>query len=200
MAKFCCILPPALVRRRSGILALLAACGMALVTSVPATAQWRAYVSGPDEMGNTTVNADAVGASGNALVIHCNQNDTLYLAYLIAGTKSELTEMARSSANMLATLLIEIGNGAPIKFEAEFRLWNSEYLAVVASGRAPGLVAAVQAIGTAKGRIGVGAEVYGLKERSDSIGSAGSAGAMNTVMKECKLDEVAPPASGAARP
>jgi len=200
MAKFCCILPPALARRRSGIVAMVATLGLALVASVPATAQWRAHVSGPDELGNTTVNVQVVGDSGNALVIQCNQNDTLYLAYLIAGTKAQLKEMSTSTARMLATLLLKIGNGAVSKFDAEFRLWNSEYLAVVASGREPELVAAIQAIGSAKGRISVGADVYGLRERSESIGSAGAAAAMNTVMKGCKLDEVAAPTSGDAKP
>jgi hypothetical protein len=199
MAKFCRILP-AFVRQRSGIVAMAATLGLALVASVPATAQWRAHVSGPDELGNTTVNVQVVGDSGNALVIQCNQNDTLYLAYLIAETKSQLKEMSTSTARMLAILLLKTRDGVVNKFDAEFRLWNSEYLAVVASGRVPQLVAAIEAIGSAKGRISVGAEVYGCRERSESIGSAGAAAAMSTVMKGCKLDEVAAPASGAAKP
>jgi hypothetical protein len=187
------------VRWKSGI-ATMVVLGLALVASAPATARWLANVSGPDEMGNTTVNADGIGASGNELVIRCDQNDTLYVAYLIAGTKSQLNEMAKSSESMLATLLLKIGNRTVGKFEAEFRLWNSAYLAVVASGRVPELVAAIQAIGSAKGPISVGAEVYGRRERSESIGSAGAAAAMNTVMHGCNLGEVAAHATGTAKP
>jgi hypothetical protein len=70
---------------------------VAIATIVPARAQWNVRVDGPDVFGASTVVAVVDGDSRNGLVVQCNSEDSLALAYILPGTASELDSMSKSS-------------------------------------------------------------------------------------------------------
>jgi hypothetical protein len=168
--------------------------------SAPACAQWFARAQRPDVFGKSTVIAEENNPSGDGLVVQCDTSGYLGLALISPGTPSELDQMSKAGATVPAKLLVKVDSGAVKKFDAQFRQWNNTYLAVAAEGRTPDLVATIRAIGAATDTIDVGTDILGDQE-SESFDATGSTAAMNTVVKDCKLDEVAPPpAAGATTP
>jgi len=159
---------------------------VAVGTSDRVWAQWVAHVEGADAYGEPAFVAVSAARSGDALLVLCDQTKLLALAYLMPGTPTELAEMSKSGAELPVTLLVKIGDGAQIKFDAELRRWNNKYLAAIAGGRTPELVGIVREIGTTTGAISVGMNILGDKQ-DESFSSAGSAAAMNLATKDCKL-------------
>ena len=163
----------------------------------PAEAQWSAQVTGPDVFGNTTVLAAVDSANGDGLVVQCDQNSELDLAYIIPGTPSEMDEATKSDVDIPADLLLKVDSGQVIKLSAQLKPWNNSYLGVVASGRTTDIVAAIKAIEGANDEISVGAEILG-NQQSDAFDAGNSTSSMNTAMTDCKLDSITTgPSAGA---
>jgi hypothetical protein len=158
--------------------------------SVPAWGQWSVRVNGPDVFGTTTVLA-AVDSnqSQNGFVVQCRGEDSLFLAYILPATPSELDAMSKPGSSVPAELLVKVDNGPVEKLGAQLRQWNAHFLGIVAEGRTADIAAAVRAVGTANGTINVGADILGAKQ-ADSFDAQGSTAAMNTVVKDCKLDDI----------
>ena len=97
--------------------------------------------------------------------------------------------MSKPGSGVPADLLVKVDNGPVEKLDAQLRQWNDRFLGIVAEGRTPDILAAVRAIGAANGTINVGADVSGARQ-TDSFDAQGSTAAMNTVVKNCKLDDV----------
>lgn len=154
-----------------------------------AHAQWSSQVTGPDVFGNTTVLATVDNADGNGLVVQCDQNNTLDLAYIIPGTPSELDELSKAGTSIPADLLVKVDHGQVMKFSAEFKAWNNTYIGIVASGRTTDIVAAIKAMGAAASQISVGAVIAGTQQ-SDSFDVENSTSTMNTATLDCKLSNI----------
>jgi hypothetical protein len=170
-----------IVRRVTIILFVSAA------TSGGAWAQWVAHVEGADAYGEPAFVAVSAARSGDALLVLCDQTKLLALAYLMPGTPTELAQMSQPGTEMPVTLLVRIGNGVSISFDARLRRWNSKYLGAIAGGRTRELVRIVHEIGAATAAISVGMDIFGDKQ-TESFSSAGSAAAMKLAVKNCKLD------------
>ncbi len=154
-----------------------------------AHAQWSSQVTGPDVFGNTTVLATVDNVDGNGLVVQCDQNSTLDLAYIIPGTPSELDELSKAGTSIPADLLVKVDNGLVMKFSAEFKAWNNTYVGIVASGRTTDIVTAIKAIGGAANQISVGAVIAG-NQQTDNFDVGNSTSAMNTATSDCKLADI----------
>ena len=160
-----------------------------IILSHPAQAQWASKVIGPDVFGNTTVIATVGSETGDALVIQCNQKDTLDLAFLSPATPSDIDELSKTDATIPAQLLIKVDQGHVVTFNAQLQQWNNNYVGVVASGRTTDIVAIVNAIGKATSQISVGTEIMG-NQTSDTFGTDGSTDAMDTATTSCKLGAI----------
>jgi hypothetical protein len=82
------------------LMAFVIAMLILVMAVTPAYAQWSAQVTGPDVFGNTTVLASVDDAAGQSLVLQCDQNDTLDLAYLIPGTPSEMDDASKAGVGI----------------------------------------------------------------------------------------------------
>lgn len=162
------------------------------VVSRSAAAQWAVKATGPDVFGNEKVIALVPSSSGDALIIQCDQKDSLYIALIEHGTSSELNQLSEMPSGIPAKLFVKVDQDAVQKFDAKLKQWNTRYLGVVASGRTPGMVAVLREIGSGNHQISVGTEILGSKD-SDSFGVLGSASAISTVLRDCKLDTIAAP-------
>ncbi len=154
-----------------------------------AEAQWSAQVTGPDVFGNTTVVASVDNAQGDSFVIQCNQSDTLYLAFLTTATPSEMDDLSKAPNGLPASLLVKVDNGQVVKFDANLRVWNSNYIGVVTSGRSTDIVGIISAIGKASNSLSVGVVISG-NQQSDAFDVNSSTTTIDTVVKNCKLDSV----------
>lgn len=160
-----------------------------IVFSHPAQAQWASNVTGPDVFGNTTVIATVSSETGNALVIQCNQNDTLDLAFISPATPADLDALSKTNVTIPAQLLVKVDQGHVVTFNAQLQQWNNNYVGVVASGRTTDIVSIVNEIGKATSQISVGTEIMG-NQTSDTFGTDGSTAAMNTASTSCKLGDI----------
>ena len=136
-----------------------------------------------------TVVAAVTSDSQDGLVVQCDDKDTLDIAYLSPGTKSELDTMSQDGSAVPAELFVKVNQGGVQKLDAVMKQWNNKYLGFVASGRTPDMVAVVKAIGAANNHISIGVEIAGEKQ-AKSFDAAGSTSAMSTVIKDCKLDAI----------
>ena len=175
--------------KNGNLMAFVIAMLILVMAVKPAYAQWSAQVTGPDVFGNTTVLASVDDAAGQSLVVQCDQNDTLDLAYLIPGTPSEMDDASKAGVGIPADLLVKVDDAQVMKFSAQLRAWNNTYLAVVASGRTTAIVAAIKAIGRASSQISVGAEILG-NQQTDTFDASNSTSSMNTATTECKLSSI----------
>lgn len=179
--------------------ALPLAIAFALGCAAPAEAQWFVRANGPDVFGNTTVVAGTADGSGNDIVVQCDQN-SLYIAFISPATASEMDELSNLSSGIPSTMYLKVDQQHVQKFDAELRQWNNTMAGVVASGRTQVMVAELSAIGAGTDTLDVGVDVFGSRQ-SDSFSLAGSTNAMNTAIKDCKLDAVtATPAQQPSQP
>lgn len=155
-----------------------------------AQAQWYAHASQPDVFGNRTVEAFTVANSGDGLVVQCDQKHTLKLAYVFPATAKEV-DQATEMSGVPETLLLRVDKNAVMKLSATMEPWNNTHAGFVVSGRHYATVKAIQEMGTAQAVIGVGVDLMGHDE-SDNFTAAGSTAAMQTVIKDCKLDSIKP--------
>jgi hypothetical protein len=171
---------------------------VAIGTGPWARAKWAAHMEGPDAYGEPAFVAVSAAPSGDALLVLCDQNNLLALAYLIPGTSTELSEMSKPGTELPVTLLLKIGDGGQIRVDAQLRRWNNKYLAAIAGGRTGELTGLVREIGSSSRAISVGMDILGDKQ-GESFDSTGSADAMGMAIKDCKLGDVsARPAGDAA--
>jgi hypothetical protein len=144
-------------------------------------------VEGPDVFGATKAWAIEDG-SQDSLVVQCDSEDDLYIAYITP--KKPFEEIP----TVPATLYIQASGEAPLQLDAVLRSWNDNYAGVVASGRDPQLIAVLREIEVAKSKINVGYDISGNRD-SSSFGSRGSTQAMKSLFDACQLSDVeAPPA------
>ena len=86
---------------------------------------------------------------------------------------------------------MKVDSGTVQKFDAQIVPWNSRDMGVVFTGRTPELVALIRSIGKAKHAINVGIEEDGSHAGSTgTFGVRGATSAMNTVIKNCNLDQI----------
>lgn len=156
-----------------------------------AQAQWYAHVSQSDVFGNRTVDAFAVANSGDGLVVQCDQKHTLKLAYIFPANAKEV-DQATEMSGVPVKLFMKVDKNAVIKLSATMEPWNNTHAGFVVSGRRYATVKAIQEMGTAQAVIGVGVDLMGHHE-SDNFTAAGSTAAMQTVIKDCKLDGIKAP-------
>ena len=168
---------------------------LVLACAAPAEAQWVVHANGPDVFGNTTVVAAAANGSGDGMVVQCDQKK-LYVALISRGTSSEMDELSKLSTGIPAMLYLKVDQGPVRKFDAEMRQWNNTMLGVVATGRTLAMVAELREIGAGTQTLDVGTDVLGSRA-TDSFGLLGSTNAMETAVKDCKLN-TNPAASGQA--
>lgn len=161
---------------------------LTLVGIRSAHAQWAVKASGPDVFGNEKVIALVPSPSGDALIVQCDQKDKLYFALIEPASESERNSLS-GSGGLPATLLVRVDQGNVHKFSANLRQWNNKYLGIVVSGRRPRIVSLLREIGLGNRRISIGSEFLGSKF-SESFGVIGSGNAMNTVIKDCKLENI----------
>lgn len=161
---------------------------LTLVDIRSAHAQWVVKASGPDVFGNEKVVALVPSASGDALIVQCDQKDKLYFALIEPASESERNDLSGSDG-LPATLLVRVDQGNVHKFSANLRQWNNKYLGIVVSGRRPRIVSLLREIGLGNRRISIGSELFGSRF-SESFGVIGSGNAMNTVIKDCKLANI----------
>ena len=155
--------------------------GLCVVTG-PAFADWNARVEGPDVFGNVKAFATTTG-SDESMVVQCDQKDDLFVAFVFR--KKPFEEMP----SLPAELLVQVDGGTPLKLVATLRSWNDNYGGVIASGRAIEQLTALRLIASARGKINVGAVIFG-KQISSSFSSQGSKSAMERSIKSCKLDNL----------
>lgn len=158
-----------------------------VIINAPAYARWDAKVSGPDVFGGTSVISVAEGDSPNNLVVQCNDDDELIIAYIMPGTEKEINDA--SDIEIPANLYFKIDDTKPIKLDVELKMWNKNYLGFVYRHRTTEAVSMIKKIGNAKKKIYIGGEISGNKE-SSAFNVDGSTVAMNTVIKKCKLDDI----------
>ncbi|MER9791516.1 hypothetical protein [Mesorhizobium sp. M0213] len=159
----------------------------AVVSSIQPVFAWQASTEGPDVFGVTKVIATE-GGPHDSLVVQCDSKETLFVAYVLR--KKEFEDVPEAPA----TLYIQGSGGTPLKLEATMRTWNDNYAGVVAVGRSPELMAAIQEIKNSKAKVNVGYEIGGNQD-SASFSSRGSTTAMQRVIDGCRLSDIPlPPA------
>ena len=152
---------------------------LSIFSSMVPAFSWETTVEGPDVFDKTKVVSTEMNFN-EGLIIQCNSTDELLISY--AFRKKEFEDVSEAPA----TLLIKIGDAAPIKLDAGLRAWNDNFAGVVASGRTPENVSVLSAIKESKGKIQIGAEINGT-QISSSVGSRGSTKSMETALTKCKL-------------
>jgi hypothetical protein len=152
--------------------------------------QWSTHVDEPDVFGETKVIAVIEDDSEQALVIKCSNSGPIKLAILSPVTQEELNRLFNPGESYPVDLLVKVDSGAVQKFDAQIEQWNNKYLGSVFTGRTPELVALIRSIGKAKHAINVGIERDGIPGGTAAFGVIGSASAMNTLIKNCKLDQI----------
>lgn len=177
------------LRKLSGQALVVMCVAMAHISS--AAAQWFANVTGPDVFGNTEVVAAASSPTSNALVVQCNADDKLVVAFISPASESLMDKISNMGNQLPADLLIKVGQKSVRKFDAIMQVWNNNYIGVVTSGRIPEIVDLIREISGGSGKISVGVVFLGNRE-TDSFGTSGSTVAMNTIMRSCKLGDIGP--------
>lgn len=142
---------------------------------------WEATIEGPDVFGNVKVFSSEYRTPSESLVVECDSNGKLLLAYIFR--KKEFQEVSI----LPATLLVMAENNNILKLKAELRSWNDNYAGIVASEDKDQTLSAIRAIRDARGKIEVGAEIAG-NQISASFGSRGSSKSMKKVLESCKLE------------
>lgn len=154
-----------------------------------AHAQWFTVAKGSDVFGNAPVVTAVRNNNGNGLTVQCAGDDPIQLAYVMPASQEILNGISNLEADFLFDLLVKVDSGTVQKFDAQLKAWNTLSMAFVFTGRTPQLAALIRSIGKAKQTINVGVEVMGQKV-ADTFGVLGSTSAMNTVIKNCNLDQI----------
>ncbi len=111
-----------------------------------------------------------------------------------------MNEISSLSSGVPATIYLKVDQQPVQKFDAKMQQWNTTMAGVVASGRTAAMVAELKAIGAGADTLDVGADILGSRQ-SDSFGLSGSTNAMNTAIKDCKLDSItSAPAQAPSQP
>jgi hypothetical protein len=153
--------------------------------------QWSTQIKGPDVFGETTVIASIEDDLEQVLVIQCSSSEPIKLAILSEVPQDEMNKLSELGGSIPIDLLVKVDSGAVQKFEAQIMQWNNKYMGTVFTGRTPEIVALIRSIGNAKHTINVGAEKDGNRAGSPAtFGVIGSASAVNTVIKNCNLDQI----------
>ncbi|MGX5805102.1 hypothetical protein ACWGS9_28180 [Bradyrhizobium sp. Arg314] len=158
---------------------------LVVAISVEPSLAWQANTEGPDVFGVTKVLA-AEGNDRESLVVQCDSKDVLFVAYIMR--KKEFDAVTEGPA----TLYLQGNSSAPLKLDASIRAWNDNYAGIVAVGRVPEVMAAIQEIKNTKGKVNVGYDIAGNRD-SASFSSRGSKAAMQRVIDNCKLSDIALP-------
>lgn len=159
----------------------------AATVSIQPSFAWQASTEGPDVFGVTKVIATENGLR-DSLVVQCDSKESLFVAYILR--KKEFEDVPEGPA----TLYLQGSSGSPLKLAATIRTWNDNYAGVVAVGRVPEVMAAIQEIKNSKAKVNVGYDIAG-NQASASFGSRGSTAAMQRVIDGCKLSDIPlPPA------
>lgn len=152
---------------------------VALLLSASPAFAWGVNVEGPDVFGDTKAIA-TVDSGRNSLVVQCDSNDMLYLAFIIPKKKFE------DIPSRPAKFLVQIDAGQPSTLDADFRSWNDDYAGFVMSGRSAELISTVLSFGTAKTKINVGYDIAGNRD-SASFGARRSTKTIEKLAKACAL-------------
>jgi len=143
---------------------------------------WDVAIEGPDVFGRHK----ALGGtqnSRNTLVIQCDNEEQLHLAYLIPIKEFE------EVPDLPATFLIQIDSNEPVRLDATLRGWNDRNAGIVVSGRTRELAETILLFGTAKGRVNIGYDVRGSRD-SATFGARGSTAAIRKIDATCKLSDI----------
>lgn len=148
---------------------------------------WQADIQGPDVFG-TTKALVTEGLQRDGMVIQCDSKGSMAFAYIFR--KKEFEDVTEAPA----ILFVQTSqDNPPAKMDATLRAWNDNYGGVVVNGMSPELMGVIKAIGSAKGKIGVGFESSG-NQWSAEFSSRGSTNSISKLMKACDLEKAALPA------
>ena len=152
-----------------------------LTSFTQASYAWEATINGPDVFGKTKVVATE-GRGRTSLIIQCDSDSELYLAYIFEKKKFD------DINDTPAKLYVKTSPSGPTVLDAQMRDWNDNYAGIVVTGRTKELIEVIALIGNAKAKIEVGYEVLGFQE-SDSFSSNRSQKTVKTVFDKCKIEK-----------
>lgn len=154
----------------------------ALLTTAAPAFSWDVTVEGPDVFG-THKALGGTRSAGKTLVIQCDNEEQLHLAYLIPIKEFDEVEPRQ------ATFLVQVDTDEPKHLDAVLRGWNDNNAAVVVSGRTAELIEVILMMGTAKKQVNVGVDIEGARA-SASFSARGSTATIRKIDATCGLSAI----------